>query len=507
MNRNRIFILAAATLSATLWAYACGDGATEPAFPPLDPPRPTTVTVSPATTELTALGATVQLSAEVRDQNGEVMAGATVAWASDNAPVATVDGSGLVTSVGNGTAMITATAGSVAGSAAVSVAQRVSAVTVSPAADTVVTGDTLRLAAEATDANGHAVAGAEFGWGSSDTLVVVVDDSGLVTGVGPGQAEVTATAAGVTGPADVTVVAPTPTTVAVTPDTVALTALGQTAQLVAEVRDQIGRAMEGVPLSWSSADTTVAAVDSAGLVRAAGVGETTITATSGEASGEAVVTVMQSAGSVVVSPAAGTIAPGDTLRLVAEAFDANGHQVEGAQFDWSSSDVAVARVDGLGLVTAVAEGTATVTATAGDARGTAEITVENPDRAALEALYSSTDGPNWVNNENWLMDAPLRDWYGVSTDGSGRVVRLDLSGRWDSEARVYMPHGLSGPIPHELGDLAKLTQLNFEHNQLTGPIPSELGNLATMKSLMLRNNKLTGPIHNEKANQPNQKTL
>ena len=42
--------------------------------------------------------------------------------------------------------------------------QQVAAVAVSPAVDTVVVGDPLRLAAEATDANGHSVAGAGFGW-------------------------------------------------------------------------------------------------------------------------------------------------------------------------------------------------------------------------------------------------------------------------------------------------------------------------------------------------------
>ena len=58
--------------------------------------------MSPATARLAALGATVQLSAEVRDQNGNVMAGAAVAWSSADATVATVDGSGLVTAVANG---------------------------------------------------------------------------------------------------------------------------------------------------------------------------------------------------------------------------------------------------------------------------------------------------------------------------------------------------------------------------------------------------------------------
>ena len=49
------------------------------------------------------------------------------------------------------------------------------------------------------DANGHAVAGAAFTWASGDTSVAVVDASGLVTGAGAGDVEVTATSSGVTG--------------------------------------------------------------------------------------------------------------------------------------------------------------------------------------------------------------------------------------------------------------------------------------------------------------------
>ena len=502
MNRYRIFIFAAATLSASLWVFACGDGTTEPPGRPPDPPRPATVTVTPATVQLTALGATAQLSAEVRDQNGQVMAGATVAWASDNAPVAPVDDAGLVTTVGNGTASITATAGSASGTATVTVAQEVSVVAVSPAADTLVTGDTLRLAAGATDANGHPMEGAEFAWASNDTLVAVVDTSGLVTAVGAGEVEVTATAAGITGRAELTVVAPVPATVVVTPDTVALTALGQTAQLTAEVLDHVSRVMEGVPVSWASADTTVATVDSSGLVTAIGVGATMVTAVAGEASGEAVVKVMQSAGSVVVSPSADMISLGDTMRLVAEAFDENGHSVEGAEFDWSSSAVSVAMVDAAGLVTGVAEGTATITAATGDVGGTAEISVTNPDRAALVALYIATNGPNWVNNDGWLTDAPLRDWYGVDTDSSGRVVRLDLIGQWDFEARLYVSHGLRGPIPSEIGDLSNLKWLQLTGNELAGPIPAELGSLTNLDSLDLRLNELSDPMPAEQPRQP-----
>lgn len=504
MSCHRILAMAAVGTAATLWAYGCGDGATDPTPTPTpDPPRPTTVTVTPAGTALTALGATAQLSAEVRDQNGRAMAGASVAWASGAAAVATVSAGGLVTAAGNGTATITATAGSASGTATVTVAQEVRALTVTPAADTLLAfGDTLRLSAEAADANGNVVEGSAFTWASSDTLVAVVDSAGLVRGNEPGEIAVTATASGVSGHADLTVASPVPTTLAVTPDTVAFTAIGQTVQFGTEVLDQAGRAMQGVAVSWSSADTAVAVVDSLGLVTAERVGSTTVTATAGEASGEAVVTVMQSAGRVAVTPAADTLAPGDTLRLIAEAFDENGHRVDGAEFIWSSNYAAVATVNTAGLVMAMAEGTVTITAAAGDARGTSEITVANPDRAALEALYNATDGPNWVDNNNWLTDAPLGEWYGVDTDASGRIVRLDLSGSQDLSApgQPVEVHGLSGSIPRELGRLGSLRVLDLGYNDLSGSIPTELGNLGKLTELHLQRNRLYGSIPIELGN-------
>ena len=398
-----------AMLALAVWASGCGDGGVEPQPP--DPPRPTSVTVTPATAALSALGATVRLSAQVRDQNGQVMMGASVAWSSGSASVATVDASGLVTAAANGAATVTATAGTASGTAAVTVAQSVSAVVVTPADDTVLVADTVRFAAGAFDANGHAVAGAEFSWASSDTLVAVVDGAGLVT--------------------------------------------------------------------------------------AASGGAATITATAGDVSGTALVTVIQSVVSVDVSPAADTIAPGDTLRLVAEAFDENGHRVQGAAFVWSSSDVTVVRVDASGLVTGVGDlfagvgvGRAMVTASAGEASAASKITVEHPDHAALVAFYHATGGPNWTNNENWLTDALLHRWYGVGMDhNTGRVTRISLT-----------RNNLTGPIPSELGNLSKLRALNLWENHLTGPIPPELGNLGNLEVLQLSYNQLRSVIPADLAN-------
>ena len=298
-----------------------------------------------------------------------------------------------------------------------------------------------------------------------------------------------------------------PTTVTVSPATNELTALGTTVQLSAEVRDQNDRVMAGATVTWSSGDTSVATVDASGLVTAVGNGTATITASGGSASGSAVVTVTQSVASVEVSPSAADLtALGATLQLGAEAFDENGHAVAEAEFSWESSDVAIATVDAGGLVTGVAEGVATITASAGSGQGTAEITVgpdlvgPDPDRAALVALYNATDGPNWVNNENWLNDAPLRDWYGVATDGQGRVTGLNLGGIWNPEERKYDSNGLSGPIPTELGNLTNLTLLDLSYNALSGPILTELASLAHLRYLDLSYNALTGPIPTELGN-------
>ena len=497
---NRRSIAMGLSLLAVL---SCGDSATAPAPPPppVPPPapRPTTVSVSPAAAELTALGATVQLTAEVRDQSGRAMTGAAVTWASDAAAVATVNSGGLATAVANGTATITATAGDASGTAALTVAQEASAVAVTSPADTLEVGDTLRLVAAATDANGHAVEEATFDWSSSDASVVGVDESGLVTAVAVGTSVVTATSSGVSGSAELVVI-PAVGAVTVQPDTVRFTALGQSVQLSAEVLGHDGRVLPGVAASWSSGDAAVARVDSLGLVRAVGAGATRVAAAAGRAADEAVVIVTQTADSVAVSPAAGTIAPGDTLRFTAAAFDENGHAVLGAEFHWSSGDPSVATVDRSGLVRGVAVGSATVSATAGSARATARIAVANSDRVTLEAFYRATNGPNWVDSENWLTDAPLDDWYGVDTDAQGRVVQLVLEGTSDSETARRAPHGLTGFIPPQLARLANLAVLSLAQNDLTGPIPPELGDLSHLQVLNLRANALTGPTPPELGN-------
>ena len=122
------------------------------------------------------------------------------------------------------------------------------------------------------------------------------------------------------------------------------------------------------------------------------------------------------------------------------------------------------------------------------------------DEAALVALYNATDGPNWRRNTNWLTDAPLSDWDGVS------ATRLTLNGRVEGECVHRLSLGsnqLSGEIPSELGNLLKLQNLDLSSNWLSGEIPSELGNLLRLQRLDLSGNRLSGEIPAELGNLAN----
>ncbi len=118
------------------------------------------------------------------------------------------------------------------------------------------------------------------------------------------------------------------------------------------------------------------------------------------------------------------------------------------------------------------------------------------DRDALVALNDATNGDNWTDNTNWLTDAPLNEWYGVTTNEDGRATRLDLE-----------EHNLSGHIPPEIGNLVELTDLSFRGNRLTGTVPQELSRLNNLQVLLLNDSELTGSIPSELGSLTNLKVL
>lgn len=148
---------------------------------------------------------------------------------------------------------------------------------------------------------------------------------------------------------------PMVTTIEVSPPTAELLALIETVQFTATVKDQDDEVMPGVTVEWKSSDIVVV-VNQTGLAMARENGEATITASAESVEGTAKVVVRQVAALVSVSPDDTILVVGDTARLVADAIDANGHDIEDAVFEWSSTIEQNVTVDENGLVTAVAVG-------------------------------------------------------------------------------------------------------------------------------------------------------
>jgi uncharacterized protein YjdB len=343
------------------------------------PPVPTTVSVSTAVATLGAIGETVQLSASVKDQAGRTMQGVPVAWTTSDAAVASVSSSGVVTGIANGSTTITASAGAASGRSTVNVQQVPAAVLLStPTLSLAAIGDTGTLGATVLDSRGHSVVGATVQWTSSSTSVATVSTAGLVTAVANGSATITASSGTVSDGTQVHI-EQTVHSLRLSSTSVELSALTDTLRLRADVLDHNGHVITTAAVQWSSADSSVATVTSAGVITANANGSTTITARSGELSGSADVRVQQVASTLEFSRRNHSFTTiGDTVRLAATVRDARGHLVAGAVPVWTSSDPTVASVGQDGLVTAAGTGTTNVNATVGHAAETAFIRVDNP---------------------------------------------------------------------------------------------------------------------------------
>lgn len=109
--------------------------------------------------------------------------------------------------------------------------------------------------------------------------------------------------------------------------------------------------------------------------------------------------------------------------------------------------------------------------------------VEDKDRNILREFYRWTNGDDWTNSENWLTDAPLDDWHGVTADTADVVSGLELA-----------DNGLSGLVPLETGDLSHLRTLALGGNAgLGGELPERMLRLALLSTLRLEGTGLCLP--------------
>ena len=424
-------------------SLSCGGG--EPREPPTSPgPVAWAVTVTPDTATLTAVGAAVQLQAEVFGRGGRPVAHAPVTWVSDEPSVATVDGSGRVAAVGNGMATITAVAGRlVTASAIVTVAQAAVRLDLLPPADTLRNyGDTVRLTVHGADANGHSIPASGFVWSTGDPEVVTVDGAGVVAAIGNGSVHVVAASQALRDSVEVTVLDPVG---GARDDRAALVALyDATSSSRGWTNDE----------NWGSADAL-----------------STWYGVSTDDDGR--VTGLALPGNGLWGPIPDEIGKLTELRTLNLRHN----------FVWGPILTRVGRLRNLEILdlyaTEVGE-VQPIPAELGnlsklrilDLRGTQVRGPLPPELAGLSSLVS-------FRLEGSRIDGPFPAWL-------GKLANLEVLEIEDTP--------MVGPVPPEIGNLIRLRELRLINTGVTDSLPPELGQLASLEVLTISRTRLTGPI-------------
>ena len=253
----------------------------------------TSVAILPRAATINAISFTSKLNATVIDNFGAVVPSAAVTWTSLSPTIATVDTVGVVTARGVGTTRIVATSREKTDTATITVRQLLKSVTITGAPASIQMLDSVTVAAVVRDSADVVIppAAAPVTFSSSDPAVLNVDPAtGKVRAIAVGTASVRATSGSVIGSASI-VVRPIPIAKVVVSPASGTAVVGETFTYLAQPQDAGGAPLAGRVVTWTSSDTAIATISSAGVATAKRVGVATITATSEGVNGVASLTV------------------------------------------------------------------------------------------------------------------------------------------------------------------------------------------------------------------------
>lgn len=345
-----------------------------------------------------AIGGTVQLAAMATyDDARTADVTASAMWSSSNAAVS-VTALGLAKGVSAGTAVITATFMGVSGTSNLTVtAAQLTALSVAPVALTLPPGSTRAFIAtgfynDSTTAD----LTAQVQWSSSAPTVASVSNAsghqGQVTSLSAGGADIIAKLGNAQGQAHVTVTPATLMSLTISPAT-AQVRPGGTAQLTVKGTYSDGSMVDLTPqATWTTTDPATAAVGNAGQggkVSGLAVGSATVKAAVGSLFATASVTVArQNPVSIEVAPSGVSVQAGKSIALKAMARYMDGLVEDASEAaTWQSSSAQTATVSNAvgqrGLVRAVSNGMATITASIGMISGSAQVMVSAPTMTGL----------------------------------------------------------------------------------------------------------------------------
>jgi uncharacterized protein YjdB len=356
--------------------------------------------VSPASSTL-ALGGNVQLTATGGYSDGTTAdLTSAVLWSSNASGVAAVSNAsrnpGQVSAVSAGAATITATLSGVSGSATITVtAASLESIQVSPLTARAPRSAPVSFTAQGAYSDGsHVDLTAQVTWVSSMPSVATISNAsasaGLATPVTAGTTTLSAQLGAISGTATLVVTAANLTSISLTPQGPSLIG-GERLAMHATGNFDDGTTVDLTrQVAWTSGDNSVASVSNVsgaqGQIDALSAGSTTITATfnagqPGAIAGTTQVTVTAPALSqLVVSPVRHAMPVGERFQLSAAAIDSNNTSTNVTlQATWTSSDPSVVTVGsggrGSGVITSVAPGTATITASYSGLTAAAAVTV------------------------------------------------------------------------------------------------------------------------------------
>ncbi|MBP9996061.1 MAG: Ig-like domain-containing protein [Lachnospiraceae bacterium] len=305
-------------------------------------------------------------------------------WATTNAKVASVSNSGLVTAKGIGDCIIKVTINGLEKCVNVHVDETsMDTPTISLNKNNVLlvanskTQKTYKLVATVS---GHEE---KVTWSSSDTTVVKVDSKGTVTAIKEGTARVTAMANGVSAVCDVEV---TQNKVVLDKTALKLNAAGTNMNDKITVQSISGTVEDGTPIIWTTSNSKIAEVDDDGNVVACGAGNCNIVASVNGVSATCKVTVINNTITLNRTTLDFDLANATSKKasLTAKVVGVN------SAVSWESNNESVATVSVSGVVTAMANGGCTITATANGITAVCDISVFGGNPAPHEHVWTKT---------------------------------------------------------------------------------------------------------------------
>jgi uncharacterized protein YjdB len=215
-------------------------------------------------------------------------------------------------------------------------------------------------------------------------------------------------------------------------------AVNSSVRVVGTAFDKNGNSIGNKTVRFSSSNNAVATVTSDGLVIGVSPGQATIAGEADGARGESAVTVVPEVpDNILVTPSPITLRRGNVRQFSAVPRNAAGTPITGLSLEWRSSNSAIASVSSTGQVTALAVGTAVISATANQITGNATVTVTE---VPIGSIALAPTARSLQVNEEFVPDVTLRDTAGNVLPALGRTIN------WTSSSTITASVNANGVV-------------------------------------------------------------